>query len=114
MPHEDVATPHFKVPFRIDSHSADVVELGSDEDIIQNCITVLRTPYGSREHDPDFGLLPQLFQQVQLGGKLAAHDIETALSRDEPRASTLSEETLEELTSVIEEVKILSTEGNVG
>jgi phage baseplate assembly protein W len=108
------AAPHFKSPFRIDGDSAATVEQGSDDDIVQNCVTVLRTPYGSREHDPNFGFLPQLFQQVQAGGKLAAHDIETALIRDEPRASVLSEETLEEFTSVIEEVKILSTEGNVG
>lgn len=93
-------TPHFKVPFQINGASAEYVEQGSADELVQNCIAILRTPFGSRDDMTDFGLIPQEFEDDK---DITVHDIEAALMRDEPRARTL---TTEQLQSLVREVQV--------
>lgn len=97
---EEFDTPHFKAPFRISGASAMYVEQGSIDEIVQNCIAILRTPYGSREDMPDFGLIQQEFEDVE---GITSHDIEAALMRDEPRARML---TSEQMKVLVREVQV--------
>lgn len=76
------------------------VEQGSIDEIVQNCVAVLRTPYGSRDDMPDFGLIPQEFEDVS---GITSHDIEAALMRDEPRARVL---TSEQMKVMVREVQV--------
>jgi phage baseplate assembly protein W len=97
---EEFDTPHLRSPFRIAGATAMYVEQGSIEEIIQNCVAILRTPYGSREDMQDFGLIQQEFEDVK---DITTHDIEAALMRDEPRARAL---TSEQLKSLAREVQV--------
>jgi len=92
-------TPHFASPFRISGHTARYVEQGSVEELMQNCIAILRTPYGSRDDMPDFGLIQQEFEE---GQNITVHDIEAALVRDEPRARTLTSDELKYLAREVQ------------
>lgn len=96
-------TPHFKVPFRISGATAGYVEQGSLDEIMQNCVAILRTPYGSRDEEPNFGLIQQEFED---NPSITVQDIEGALMRDEPRARSLTTAQLNELAL---EVKVLLT-----
>lgn len=97
---EEFDTPHFKVPFRMSGPTAAYVEQGSIDEIMQNCLAILRTPYGSREDQQDFGLIQQEFEDLD---GITTHDIEAALMRDEPRARML---TSEQLNNLIREVQV--------
>jgi len=92
-------TPHFKAPFRISGATAEYVEQGSLEELMQNCIAILRTPYGSREDQKDFGLIQQEFEDRS---QITEHDIEAALLRDEPRARALTGSQLKELVREVQ------------
>lgn len=93
-------TPHFKAPFRIAGPTAMYVEQGSIDEIVQNCVAILRTPYGSREDMQDFGLIQQEFEDNR---SITTHDIEAALMRDEPRARSLNSE---QLKALVREVQV--------
>jgi phage baseplate assembly protein W len=97
---EEFDTPHFKSPFRIDGATAAYVEQDSIEEVMQNCVAILRTPYGSREDMKDFGLIPQEFEDL---AAITEHDIEAALLRDEPRARAL---TSSQLKTLVREVQV--------
>lgn len=96
---EEVDTPHLSTPFRISGATADYVEQGSIDEIIQNCITILRTPFGSKDDMPNFGLIQQEFEDV---GSITTHDIEAALLRDEPRARSMTTEQLQDLVREVQ------------
>lgn len=106
---EEIDTPHFKAPFRISGATARYVEQGSIDEIVQNCIAILRTPYGSREDMQDFGLIQQEFEDVK---NITSHDIEAALTRDEPRAKALTSEQMRELVREVQ-VQLLTTSQEV-
>jgi phage baseplate assembly protein W len=97
---EEFDTPHFKSPFRIRGATAEYVEQGSIDELIQNCVAILRTPYGSREDEPNFGMAQQEFEDAQ---HITIHDIEAAIQRDEPRARQM---TSEQLKSLAREVQV--------
>lgn len=80
-------TPHFRVPFRMTRQGVATVEQDTVEEITQCVFAVLATEVGSRQEEPDFGILDQSF--VQGGADL--EDIEAAVSDWEPRASLLPE-----------------------
>jgi phage baseplate assembly protein W len=90
----DFNTPHLRSPFRFEGATAAYVEQGSADELVQNCVAILRTPFGSRDDMPEFGLIPQEFEE---GRGITTHDIEAALMRDEPRARFLTSDKLEEL-----------------
>lgn len=92
-------TPHLKAPFRIIGATAQYVEQGSIDEIMQNCIAILRTPYGSRDDMKDFGLIPQEFEDR---ASITEHDIEAALIRDEPRARALTSSQMKELVREVQ------------
>lgn len=96
---EEFDTPHFKSPFRISGATSQYVEQGEIDEIMQNCVAILRTPYGSREDQQDFGLIQQEFEDVD---KITTHDIEAALMRDEPRARALTSSQLKELAREVQ------------
>jgi phage baseplate assembly protein W len=101
----DFNTPHFKSPFRILGRSAEYVEQGSADELVQNCIAILRTPFGSRDDMPDFGLIQQEFEDDK---NITVQDIEAALLRDEPRARSLTTEQMEEMVREVQ-VQLLAT-----
>ena len=97
---EEFDTPHFARPFKIRGATAQYVEQGSIDELLQNCVVILRTPYGSHEDMPNFGLISQEFED---GQSITVHDIEAALMRDEPRARAL---TSDQLKSLAREVQV--------
>lgn len=102
-------TPHLSTPFRFEGETARYVEQGSIDELVQNCIIILRTPYGSKEDMPDFGLIGQEFEDL---GSITIHDIEAALLRDEPRARSLTKEQLKELAREVEvQIQTIAQEG---
>jgi phage baseplate assembly protein W len=100
-------TPHFKSPFRIRGATAQYVEQGSLDEIVQNCVVILRTPYGSREGEPNFGFIQQEFEDTPT---ITVQDIEAALMRDEPRARHLDQATLKELALKVQ-VQLTTNQG---
>lgn len=75
------------------------VEQGTLDELVQNAVVILRTPFGSREDEPSFGLIQQEFEDVQ---SITTHDIENALMRDEPRARALTTAQLKELVREVQ------------
>lgn len=106
----DFNTPHFSTPFKMAGATPQYVEQGSLDELVQNAIVILRTPYGSKEDMPDFGLVPQEFEDLS---SVTVHDIEAALLRDEPRARSL---TTEQMNGLVREVQVqiqsIAQEGN--
>lgn len=78
-------TPHFRVPFQlgVGSHAL-VVEQDSDDDVLQCCAAIIRTPRGSRLELTDFGIADTTF----IEGGPAVNDIAASLRYWEPRADT--------------------------
>lgn len=106
---QEVDTPHFKSPFRISGATAEYVEQGSIEEIVQNCVAVLRTPYGSREEEPNFGLIQQEFEDIT---SITVQEIEAALMRDEPRARSLTKAVLNKLALEVQ-VQLTTNQGDL-
>ena len=104
---QEVNTPHFKSPFRIIGATAAYVEQGSLDEIVQNCVAILRTPFGSREEEPNFGLIQQEFEDVT---SITVQDIEAALTRDEPRARSLTKAVLAQLALEVQ-VQLTTNQG---
>lgn len=102
-------TPHFKSPFRIRGATASYVEQGSIDEIVQNCVAILRTPFGSREEEPNFGLISQEFED---SSSITVQTIEAALMRDEPRARALTTGQLKSLALEVQ-VQLHTAQGGV-
>lgn len=83
-----VDIPHFASPFTLVGTSFGVVDQDSDEDILQCVETVLRTPAGSRDEVPEFGMDDPTFttdpSQVEA-------DALAAIREWEPRATAIAE-----------------------
>lgn len=104
---QEIDTPHFKVPFHISGATAEYVEQGSLDEIVQNCVAILRTPYGSREEEPNFGLIQQEFEDA---ANISVQEIEAALMRDEPRARSLTKAVLNQLALEVQ-VQLTTNQG---
>lgn len=77
-------TPHFDYPFRRNTNgSAAEIEQDSSDDITNAAMAVLKTPVGYRLELPDFGIRETALHE----GGPELHEILTALSNWEPRAS---------------------------
>lgn len=85
--------PHFRYPFRVTLQGAATVDQDSIDDVTQCVYAVLATEIGSRQEEPEFGVIDQTF--LQNGAD--TDELEEVVSEWEPRASLLSEEAWEGL-----------------
>lgn len=92
-----VLVPHFDLPFRLSGSSFATVEQDSPEDIA-NCVeAIIRTPYGFRDDNPDFGLDELTFSNLPLNLERLTSQIES----QEPRASIILEERPDLIDSLV-------------
>lgn len=91
--------PHFKIPFQVTNGTVATVEQDSDEEILTNVETVLRTPTGSRIEQPDFGLEDTTFTTSATEIETACRD---ALNEWEDRAQTLPEAEIREQIATVQ------------
>lgn len=97
-----VLVPHFDLPFRLSGTSFAVTEQDSERDI-GNCVeTIIRTPYGSRDDNPNFGLDDHTFENQPLAKDAIIAQIED----QEPRSTILITETPDKIDRLIDNLKI--------
>lgn len=86
----DIETPQFDTPFRLDSTGRDavVVEQDSLDDVTNSVETLMRTPLGFLEEQPDYGMPEGIFSER--GVDVA--EVSSAITHWEERADVLIEE----------------------
>lgn len=83
----EVETPQFELPFRIEGTRAVEIEQDSAEEIGDCIETLFRTPLGSVEEEPELGIVDPTFEEhVDLS------ELQTAVTEWEGRAPTMLEE----------------------
>lgn len=90
-----VQTPHLAFPLRVSNGRVAVVEQNSIQEVAQNVLACLSTPYGSRQDDPEYGIDAGLFSKQTIHQDITP--ILAAVEEAEPRASLLGEVELEQL-----------------
>ena len=90
--------PHFAVPFRVMNGGVATVEQDSDDDILACVETVLRTPVGNREEQPDFDITDLTFKTDPAEINL---ECQQALDELEPRAHAIPEAEINELIATV-------------
>lgn len=94
--------PHFDLPFRFSGSSVAVVEQDSAEDVA-NCVeAIVRTPNGTRDDSPEFGLDDQTFLNQNLDSAAILAQIEY----QEPRSRLVVESEPDFLDNLIARVSI--------
>lgn len=97
-----ILVPHFDLPFRLNGTSFAVVDQDSERDI-SNCVeTIVRTPYGFRNDNPDFGLDDHTFDNQPLN----KNAIITQIENQEPRSTIVITETMDLVDHLIDNLKI--------
>lgn len=86
----ELETPQFDLPFRLDSTGRDVVMVEQDSinDVANSVETLLRTPLGWFEENPDYGVIDGTFDE----GRVDLGELQTAISQWEPRADVAIED----------------------
>jgi phage baseplate assembly protein W len=78
--------PHFRYPFRfgngVDKHAL-VNEQDSEDDVMACVYAIIKTDRGWRDDLPEFGIVPQIFDEQPL----KVDDVKAALDQWEERAS---------------------------
>lgn len=89
----DLETPQFDLPFRLDPTGSDVVMIEQDsvDDVANSVETLLRTPLGWFEENPDYGVIEGTFDE----GRVDLNELQTAISQWEPRADVSMEDKLD-------------------
>lgn len=101
--------PHVSLPFRFNPDgTVPLVEQDSDEEIWDCVRTLVRTPYGHRLEDPDFGIEPLEFQEQPVD----TSQIEEAVLDCEPRAEVLIIEQPDEFQDLVDHVVFSSPVDN--
>lgn len=98
-------TPQFDLPFRLASDGAALVETEQDEldEVAQSVETLLRTPLGFVEENPDYGVSDQTFTE----GDVDLDEIQTAISQWEgDRADALLDQEPDLLDQFVRRVRI--------
>jgi phage baseplate assembly protein W len=97
-----ILNPHFDLPFRFSGKSVAVVEQDSYEDIA-NCVeSILRTPQGYRDDEPDFGNPLDAFETIPVNTDIIAD----AIAVQEPRATVLLNEYPDALDSLVDNIRV--------
>lgn len=91
--------PHLASPLRIDGTAAAVIEQDSDEDLLQCVATLLRTPVGSRDELPEYGV-PDLAFRTDTGE--LQEEILAAIRQWEPRTAPMSDAQIDDLVAKVE------------
>lgn len=86
--------PHFDYPFRVVGGGVRTVEQDTVQDVAVCVYAILATELGSRQEEPDFGLIDQAFRQ----GGVSIDELREAVSDWEPRADLLDGEDWDDLT----------------
>lgn len=87
--------PQLAHPFRVEGGEVAIVDQDSVEEIRACVLASLRTRFGSRIDEPDFGAPSQVFKRNPRHPVPDAYL--RAVERDEPRASVLGTEEVERL-----------------
>jgi len=90
-------TPQFDLPF-----TGAEVEQDSIEEVTQSVETLLRTPLGMYDENPDYGVVDPTFTE----GDVNLQDIQVAISTWEDRADVLLEQDTDALDSLVRRVRI--------
>lgn len=97
-----VLVPHFDLPFRLSGTSFAVAEQDSEIDI-SNCVeTIIRTPYGFRDDNPDFGLDDHTFENIPLAKEIIISQIQN----QEPRSTILITENPDLVDTMVDHLSI--------
>jgi phage baseplate assembly protein W len=91
--------PHFAVPFRVLGSSVAVVEQDSDEELLQSVATLLRTPVGSRDELPEYGIPDLPFRND--AGEIE-QEILAAIREWEPRVEAMADAEISDLIATVE------------
>lgn len=100
----DGRVPHFRHPFLMTAQGAATVDQDSIDDVTQCVYAVLATEVGSRQEEPEFGVVDQTFLQ----GGANLEELEAAVSEWEPRASLLPDASWNDLIETVSEEVSLS------
>lgn len=94
-------SPHFATPFRVLGNRVAAIEQDSEAEILGCVEAVLRTRFGSRIDEPEYGIPSDLFQA--LGPNSNVDDVLAAVAEWEPRAVVNAQITanVEELTKEV-------------
>lgn len=96
-----IPRPHISFPPRLVNGSLAMVEQDSPQELRQSVLACLKTPQGSREDAPDYGIPPILFEQLTTEPDVAA--VLAAVEQVEPRVRLLSQIEVDEM---VENVRI--------
>lgn len=88
--------PHFTSPFRIVGGAAVTIEQDSDEDLLLNVATLLRTEIGSRDELPEYGIDDLAFRSEITG------EIVDKIREWEPRVAAEADEDIQDLINRVE------------
>lgn len=91
--------PHFASPFRVRAGRAVVIEQDSDEELLQSVATLLRTPVGSRDELPEYGV-PDLPFRTDTGE--IEQEILAAIREWEPRVEAMADAEIDDLVARVE------------
>lgn len=85
----DIVTPQFALPFRLgDDDQPLEVEQDSAEEVASCVETLMRTPIGFLEEEPDYGIIDPTFEE----GAVDIVELQSAISQWEERADALIDE----------------------
>lgn len=87
--------PHLASPFRIVGRSAVTIEQDSDEDLLLNVSTLLRTEIESRDELPEYGIEDLPFRSD------AYTEITAAIREWEPRMAAESDDEIHDLIQTV-------------
>lgn len=99
----DIDTPQFDLPFRLGADGQPVeVEQDSLEEVSDSVETLLRTPVGSLEEEPDYGVNDPAFEE----GAVDVDELQAAIGQWEQRADVLIEEDPELINTLARRVGV--------
>lgn len=102
-----VDTPHLSYPLQLasDGKSFSVEEQDEPAEIAGCVELILRTPQGTRDDLPEFGIPDLTFRQVSARG-LPVADVEQLVEEWEPRVDVLLEDAPDELDASVRNVTV--------
>lgn len=97
----EISTPQFDVPFRLGPDGQPVyVEQDSLNGVASSVETLLRTPLGLLEEEPDYGIMDPIFEE----GPVDVDELQAAISQWEDRVDASLEEDPELINTLVRRV----------